>query len=143
VTNQVSGLAGYNFYLDDGTGHKNKLNTTPVAEGIGFTISGLASNTDYSGLLYVSSVDMAGNESALVAFTGLNAKTLNPTPEESPMGSTDVAAIDAIMTRCFAAGAGPSVSIANVRVGHQQRRALPNRQCHKNIHRDSCSDGGR
>lgn len=112
MADQVSGLAGYNFYLDDGAGNKNKINTTPLGEGVGCSVSGLASNTDYSSLLYVSSVDMAGNESTLVAFTGLNAKTLNPTPEEEPMGSADVAAIDAIMTRCFAAGAGPGVSIA-------------------------------
>lgn len=112
MADQVSGLAGYNFYLDDGAGNKNRINTAPVGEGVGCPVPGLASNTDYSGLLYVSSVDMAGNESSLVAFTGLNAKTLSSTPDEEPMGSADVAAIDAIMTRCFAAGAGPGVSIA-------------------------------
>lgn len=112
MADQVSGLAGYNFYLDDGAGNKTKRNTSPIAEGTNFVIDGLDSNTDYSNLIYVAPVDNAGNEGTLVAFTGLNAKTRSPTPDEDPMSSTDVAAIDAIMARCFAAGAGPGVSVA-------------------------------
>lgn len=112
MADQVSGLAGYNFYLDDGAGHKMKRNTTPIGEGTHFVINGLDSDTDYSSLIYVAPVDNAGNEGTLVAFTGLNAKTLNPTPDEVLMSTADRAAINAIVDDCFAAGAGPGVTIA-------------------------------
>lgn len=102
MADQVSGLAGYNFYLDDGAGNKTKLNTTPLGEGVHFTVDGLDSNTDYSGLLFVSSVDNNANESSLVAFTGLNAKTISSTPDQEPMGSADVALVENAVARCIA-----------------------------------------
>lgn len=115
MANQVTGLDGYNFYLDEGTPDQRKLNTTPVAEGAPFTPTGLDSDTDFSSRLSVRPVDKAGNERTPgKKFTGLGVKTLNPTPEENPMSAPLVADIDAIVARCIAAGAGPSVTVAVV-----------------------------
>lgn len=107
MPNLVSGLAGYFFFLDG-----KQLNQTPVAEGANFIADGLVSNTDYSSRLTVAPVDKSGNVGAQVPYTGLNAQTLNPTPDQNPMSATDVANIDAIMARCIAAGAGPRVDIS-------------------------------
>lgn len=103
MANQVSGLAGYNFWFEDDDGHRIKQNDELVPEGVNFTFDGLNDSTDYSNRLFVSAVDNAGNETSLVPFTGLNAETLNPTPDQLPMGAADVAAIDQIMARCRAA----------------------------------------
>lgn len=113
MANQVSGLAGYNFYIQNSDGTYTKANTTPVADGAPFTFSNLSADTDYDGDLFWTSVDNAGNESAKVAFT-TGAQTLNPTPDEVLMNATKTAAIDAIVAECIAAGAGPGVTIAIV-----------------------------
>ena len=107
MPNLVSGLAGYNFYLDGTT----KLNDTPIGDGVPFTPTGLASNTDYSSRITVKPVDNAGNEGTAVAYTGLGVHTLNPAPAESPMGATDAANIQAIIAKCVAAGAGPGLVV--------------------------------
>ncbi|GAB4677572.1 serine hydrolase domain-containing protein [Mycobacterium avium] len=107
MPNQVSGLAGYYFFLDG-----KQLNQTPVADGANFIVDGLSSNTDYSGRLTAAPVDKAGNIGAQVPFA--NAKTLNPTPDQNPMAADKVAAIDAIAARCIAAGAGPGLVVAIV-----------------------------
>lgn len=104
MANQVSGLAGYNYWFEDDDGNRIKQNDALVGEGTDFTFTGLDDSTDYSARLFVSAVDNAGNETSLVPFTGLDAETLNPTPDQLPMGSADVAAIDAVMARCRAAG---------------------------------------
>lgn len=114
MANQVSGLAGYNFYalnLDGVT--YTKLNSTPIAGGVAFPAIGLTPNTSYSGKLFTTSVDNAGNETAKVAYT-TGAQTLDPTPDEEPMSAPDTAAIDTIVANCMAAGAGPGVTISIV-----------------------------
>lgn len=113
MPNQVSGTAGYTFYrVADGV--DVKLNDTPIpeaADGARFTQGQLDPNADYSGVFKVAPVDKAGNEGAKVAFT-VGAHTLNPTPEQNLMSETDRAAIDNILVRCIAAGAGPGVTAA-------------------------------
>jgi CubicO group peptidase (beta-lactamase class C family) len=107
----VSGLAGYNFYTFDGVSTYTKQNNTPLPDLGSFTFTNLTPNTAYGGLLFWTAVDNAGNETAPQAFTGSSYATLNPTPGTSPMNSGDMAAIDAIVAKCMAAGAGPGVTI--------------------------------
>jgi CubicO group peptidase (beta-lactamase class C family) len=107
----VSGLAGYNFYTFDGVSTYTKQNNTPLPDLGPFTFTNLTPNTAYSGLLFWTAVDNAGNETAKQPFTGSSYATLNPTPATSAMNSTDMAAIDAIVAKCMAAGAGPGVTI--------------------------------
>lgn len=104
MANQISGLAGYNFRLDGVL-----LNSAPVVGD--FPVTGLDADTVYGSRLTVSAVDKAGNESAAVPF-GPTAKTLSSTPEQELMSAADRAAIDTIVARCMAAGAGPGVTIA-------------------------------
>lgn len=122
MSDAVSGLAGYNYYLA-GTGwvsgapgpsnHGVKQNNTPVTGA--FTITGLTPDTDYSLMIGVTAVDNAGNESSPVAMTAGTAVTLDPTPSQEPMNSTHTAAIDAIVAACRGAGdPAPGVTIAIV-----------------------------
>lgn len=106
----VSGLAGYNFYQLI-SAVWTKINTTPVADNVGFTEPGLLSNTDYTGQFGWTSVDKAGNETWPPTPFTTGAQTLNPNPATSPMNTTDKAAIDAIVAKCLAAGAGPGVTV--------------------------------
>ncbi|WQY91147.1 minor tail protein [Mycobacterium phage Benzema] len=117
MANDVSGLAGYLFYLDDSTAPLNPEPFLP-SSGLPYPIRGLDANTDYSNRIYVTAIDNAGNETdpipleeALDELSPFPASTLSPTPEQSPMNSTRTTAIDNIIKRCIAAGAGPGVTV--------------------------------
>lgn len=114
MSDVVSGLAGYNYYAlnSDGVTY-TKDNDTPLADLAPYTYTSLTPNTDYSGKLFWTSVDNAGNEDPTKhPFTVGTVATLNPTPDEVPMGATDVANITAIINKCIAAGAGPGVTVS-------------------------------
>ncbi|AZS06588.1 minor tail protein [Mycobacterium phage JacoRen57] len=117
MANDVSGLAGYNFYL--GADATTPLNPEPfVPTTAPYAIRGLEENTDYGNLIFVTAVDNAGNETSRVplidALHELSPApvTLSSTPEQLPMNATRTTAIDNIIKRCIAAGAGPGVTVA-------------------------------
>lgn len=116
MANRVSGLAGYNTYVKDPvTGLYTKNNTTPVADLAQYTFTNLLPNTDYSTLLFWTSVDNDGNESAKNPYTpAASMKTLNPTPQQSPMSTTDVAALTALVQKCMASDSATGVTVSIV-----------------------------
>ena len=95
MSSVVSGLAGYNFYLDG-----VRLNGIPIPEGRQFSITGLNSSTDYTGRIVVKAVDHAGNESTPVAPA--SAITQQYSAGDSPMADADKAAVDNIVTTVMA-----------------------------------------
>lgn len=114
MANQVSGMAGYYYYRStDGGATFTQLNATPLPEGTSYEVLNLDPNTDYSGQLYWAPVDKQGLVGAKKSYAadGLLVKTANPTPADAPMAADKVAAIDAIVAKCIAAGAGPSVMV--------------------------------
>lgn len=115
MPNQVSGLLGYNFYLinSDGVTY-TKLNDLPLAESAPYIASNLLPGTDYRGKLFITSVDLAGNETAKVPYTDVATQTGTTGPGGSALSSTYRTGIDSIAARAITAGCGPRLTIGVV-----------------------------
>lgn len=116
MANDISGLDGYLYWKKTPTDAPGafslQLNQTPTLDP--FPVGQLTQATDYRGQYAVSAVDKAGNATAKVAFNNIEAQTLNPNPETTPMPAERVARIDAIVAKCLAAGAGPGITLGIV-----------------------------
>lgn len=111
MANQVTGFDGYNLYRHNPDTTVTKLNMALINESEKFSVDQLLNNTDYSGVFEIRPVDKAGNETVPGFFVNTGAAgltgtphTLNPTPDQAPMSTADVTAIDDIVARCMAAG---------------------------------------